>query len=218
MRVAVTGGRGKVARAIIGGLDPSAFDVTVLDLPEHDAADLDQLVAATRGHDALVHCAWAELGATYAARRVNPVNTQLTFNAYEAAAVNGLRRVVLASSNHAHRHDVRDTDGKVRASLPPVPDSPYGAEKVFMEALGRYYAADRGLEVVCIRIGNVNDADRPNDDVPSRWISHADLSRLVASCLTAEVVPGGFQVVYGVSRQDVFDWSNPFGYEPLDGS
>jgi nucleoside-diphosphate-sugar epimerase len=218
VKVAVTGARGNVARVIVAGLDPGTIAVTPLDLPDHDAADLDQLVAATAGHDALVHCAWADLGATYAARRIDPVNTLMTFNAYEAAARNGVRRVVMASSNHAHRHDVRDTDGKVRASIPPVPDSPYGAEKVFMEALGRYYAAERGLEVVCIRIGNVNREDQPNDDVPSRWISHADLGRLVTCCLTSDVVPDGFQIVYGVSRQDTFDWSNPFGYEPVDGS
>lgn len=128
----------------------------------------------------------------------------------------------MASSNHAHRHDLRDTDGKIRASInPPVPDSPYGAEKVFMEALGRYYATHDDLGVVCLRIGNVNAEDKrqansPED--PTRWMSHADFGRFVTLCLEAESVPNNFQILYGVSKQPVFDWSNSFGYEPQDSA
>lgn len=200
-------------------LDAGQFEITALDLPNHDVSNLDQLIEAMWGHDAILHFAWAGLRENYMYGRIDPVNTQMIFNAYQAAVVNRIPRVIMASSNHAHRHDIRDSDGKIRASInPPVPDSPYGAEKVFMESLGRYYAHDKGLEVVCIRIGNVNDQDEPNTDIPSRWMSHADFGRLVMACLVAPEVPDNFQIVYGVSRQQVFDWSNPFGYEPQDSS
>jgi nucleoside-diphosphate-sugar epimerase len=218
VKIAITGGAGQIGQALIANLDPGRFEITSLDLPDHDVSDLEHLVEATKGQDALLHFAWANLGATYGARRIDPRNNQMTFNVYRAAVTNGVTRVLMASSNHAHRHDLRDTDGRVRASIEPaVPDSPYGAEKVFMEALGRYFAHEHGLDVICLRIGNVNRADVPNQDAPPRWLSHADLGRLVTACLLAERVPDHFQIVYGVSRQDVFDWSNPFGYEPQDG-
>lgn len=217
MKIAITGANGKVGRALISELDPAKFEITALDLPEHDASNLERLVDATKGQDTILHFAWAALSDNFQSGKIDPVNNQMTYNVYKAAVVNKIPRVIMASSNHAHRHDLRDTDGKIRASInPPVPDSPYGAEKVFMEALGRYYAHDHGLEVVCIRIGNINDEDKPNSDTPSRWISHADFGRLVTACLT-HTVPDNFQIVYGVSKQDVFDWSNPFGYEPQDG-
>lgn len=218
MKIAITGANGKVGRALMAELDPAKFEITALDLPEHDASNLEQLIEATKDQDAILHFAWAALGDNFQSGKIDPVNNQMTYNVYKAAVTNKIPRVIMASSNHAHRHDLRDTDSKIRASInPPVPDSPYGAEKVFMEALGRYYAHDHGLEVVCIRIGNINDEDKPNSDTPSRWISHADFGRLVTACLVSKEVPNNFQIIYGVSKQEVFDWSNPFGYEPQNG-
>lgn len=219
MKIAVTGANGKVGRALISKLDPAQFKVTPIDLPEYDVSNLEHLIEVTKGHDAILHFAWDTLRDNFGKETIDPINNLMTFNCYRAALLNHIPRVIMASSNHAHRHDLRDTDGKIRASInPPVPDSPYGAEKVFMEALGRYYAHDHSLEVVCIRIGNINDDDKPPAANPSRWLSHADFGRLVTACLNADEVPDNFQIVYGVSRQEVFDWSNPFGYEPEDSS
>src|SRR3990167_2096377 len=211
MKIAITGAKGVVGTALINNLDPKKFDVTPIDLPEYDASDQGQLVEDTKGHDALVHLAWKSLRDNYSSGSIDTMNDQMLFNAYQAAVINKIPRVIMASSNHAHRHDIRDKDGMIRSSIePPVPDSPYGAEKVFMEALGRYFARDHGLEVICLRIGNINDEDKPNSDVPNRWISHADFGRLVTACLTANEVPESFQTIYAVGRQDVFDWANPF--------
>lgn len=220
MKVAITGARGVVGSALINKLDRRKFVAVPLDLPEHDASNLDDLVKATAGCDAIVHLAWTTKSDNFGEQTINPVNNLMTFNAYQAAVHNKVPRVIMAGSNHAHRHDMPDADGKIRASIePPVPDSPYGAEKVFMEALGRFFAAAHGLEVICIRIGNVNIEDRPEPDSPTNpqhWLSHADLGRLVGCCLEAKTVPENFQIVYGVSGQERFDWSNPFGYVPQD--
>lgn len=47
MKVAITGAGGKVGQALIGQLDPEKFDVTQLDLPEHDSSNLEDLIQAT---------------------------------------------------------------------------------------------------------------------------------------------------------------------------
>jgi nucleoside-diphosphate-sugar epimerase len=219
VKIAITGANGVVGRALISKLDPKETDITPLDLPDYDISHLDLLTDMTKGHDAILHFAWATKQDNFKSGNIDTINDQMIYNIYKAALSNNIPRVIMASSNHAHNHDLRDSDGKVRASInPPIPDSPYGAEKVFMEALGRFYVHSHGLEVVCIRIGNINQEDKPNSDVPSRWMSHADFKQLVLACLNAKTIPDGFQIVYGVSRQSVFDWSNPFGYEPRDGA
>ena len=105
----------------------------------------------------------------------------------------------------------------------PTPDSPYGANKCMIEALGRYYAHAKDLEVICIRFGGVNRDDQPPASPPSErqvWFSQQDCASLIASCLQAENIPNGFAIVYGISANDglVQDLSNPFGWEPNDGS
>ena len=193
MKIAITGAKGIVGSALIKQLDPQAFTITPLDLPEHDISKLDDLVAATAGHDAIIHLAWSKLRDNFGLNTIDPVNDLMLFNAYQAAVANKIPRVIMASSNHAHRHDMRDSDGRIRASIqPPVPDSPYGAEKVFMEALGRFFANTHGLEVICIRIGNVNPEDKPKPSTatdPLRWLSHRDLGRLVTVSYTHLTLP-----------------------------
>jgi len=216
MKIAVTGAKGVVGQAFISNANPS-LEIVELDLPDSDVSNLDYLIKSTSGCDAIVHCAWDGLKDNFTSGSIDSVNTVMIFNVYKAAITNGIPKVIMSSSNHAHNHDLRDSDGKIRPTInPPVPDSPYGAEKVFMEALGRYYAHDHNLQTVCIRIGNINKNDLPNNDKPRRWMSHRDFAQLVTLCIEKQV-PDNFQIVYGVSKQETFDWSNPFGYKPLDG-
>ena len=222
-KVAVTGSKGRVGRSVKENLEGAGYDVIPLDLPEADCSDLSVLVEATKGTDAIIHCAWKDLIENVQNNAIDPLNNLMTVNAYEAAVANGIRRVIMTSSNHAHAHDIRDDDGKIRITTQPegVPNNPYGAEKLFMEALGKYFARERGLEVICWRIGNLNDEDRPkpsSPENPQRWLSKRDLGRLATACLSAEEVPDNFQTLYAVSRQEVFDWTNVFGYEPLDSA
>lgn len=220
MKIAITGAKGVVGKAIIDHLDPAEFEIVSIDLPEHDVKDLDDLIKMTAGCDAIIHSAWVTSTDNFRIEDIDLANVQMILNVYKAAKANG-SRLIMASSNHAQRHDMRDTDGKIRASIQPAtPDSPYGAEKIFLEALGRYYSVTHDLEVICIRIGTVTEDDKPippsTPKDPSRYWSHADVGRLVTCCLNAETIPDNFQVVYGVSNQPVFDWTNPFGYVPQD--
>ena len=68
------------------------------------------------------------------------------------------------------------------------------------------------------KIGNINEADQPRTDHPSRWLSHRDWGQLVTKALTCDFLAGHFEVMYGVSQQPTFDWQNSFGYEPRDSS
>jgi uronate dehydrogenase len=200
----------------VGGL---AHVVTEFDLPESDARSLEQLTDAAMGHDALVHLAWNTTSENSGNGNIDFDNALMAFNAYRAAEQASVRRVVMASSVHADA-TTHPAEGLLVASAISTPGSPYGASKLFVEALGRYYA-DRGLEVVVVRFGGVDrrvsDRDFGIRSGPHPWwLSHADCVALVDACLTAPAVPGRYAAFYGVSDNErrVHDITNPFGWVP----
>jgi uronate dehydrogenase len=216
VKVLITGSAGRIGQVLVRGL---AHDVTEFDLPECDARSLEHLTEAAMGHDALVHLAWNTTSENFANDNVDFDNALMAFNAYRASERTQVRRVVVASSVHADAPNGQ-SEGLLVASALPTPDSPYGASKVFVEALGRHFA-DRGLEVVVVRFGgvdrHVSERDFGNGTGPSpEWLSHADCVALVDACLTAPVVPGRYAAFYGVSdnRGRVHDIANPFGWVP----
>lgn len=180
------------------------------------------MALATRGVDALVHFAWKDLINNVKANTKDPINLAMVRNAYEAAVQNGIKRVIMGSSNQAHGYDIVDPDGRIRPSTQPdTPTNVYGNEKLEMEAMGREYAQEHGLEVVCLRIGNTNQADIPKpttDGRPQRWLSKRDLAQLVMKSLMADKNPGDFEIIYGVSKGSAFSWENNVGYVPIDSA
>jgi len=180
-----------------------------------DLARLDHMLRATKGVDAIVHLGgYSVEGAWEDILRANLIGC---YNVFEAARLNGVTRVLFATSNHAvgfYRRD-RMIDHRVYIK----PDSRYGVSKVFGEALGSLYADKYGMEVFCMRIGNVNPEpiDRRRLSI---WISPRDMAQLVT---TGVEHPGiRFEIVYGVSnnRRSWYDNSNAarLGYRALDDS
>jgi uronate dehydrogenase len=180
-----------------------------------DCASLRDMLRVTKGVDAVVHLGGFSVeGSWETILRANIVGT---YNVFEAAQRNGVRRAVFASSNHAVGFYERDET--IDHRVYPRPDSRYGVSKVFGEALGSLYAYKYGMEVVCLRIGNVNP--RPMDKRRlSIWLSPRDLAQLVSIAVDR---PGiRFEIVYGVSgnRRSWYDNANAerLGYKPQDDS
>jgi uronate dehydrogenase len=180
-----------------------------------DCATLRDMLRVTSGVDAVVHLGGFSVeGPWETILRANIVGT---YNTFEAARRNGVRRMVFATSNHAV--GFYDRDETIDHRVYPRPDSRYGVSKVFGEALGSLYADKYGMEVVCIRIGNVNP--RPMDKRRlSIWLSPRDLAQLVSIAIDR---PGiRFEIVYGVSgnRRSWYDNANAerLGYAPEDDS
>ena len=101
-------------------------------------------------------------------------------NVYWAALKKGVPRVIMASSVHAD--DFRGKHSKLlTVDKYPSPTSPYGAHKVFMEAMEKYYST-RGLEVACIRFGATGhgkDLNVLGVDGKVLWFSDGDCVSLV---------------------------------------
>ena len=180
-----------------------------------DVTRLDDMLDVTRGVQAIVHLGGIPVEADWPA--IRDVNIDGTYNVYEAARLNGVKRIIFATSNHAVGFYRRDET--IDHRVYPKPDSRYGVSKAFGEALGSLYADKYGLEIFNIRIGNVNP--KPVDKRRlSIWISPRDLAQLVSIGIDHPDIR--FEIVYGISanKRAWYDNSNAarLGYRPVDES
>lgn len=180
-----------------------------------DIANMKDMLRVTKGVDAVLHLGGQSGEAPF--ERILQANIVGFYNTLEAARQNGVKRFLVATSNHAvgfYRCD-QTIDHRVY----PKPDSRYGVSKVFNEALASLYADRYGMEMFCMRIGNVNRApiDRRRLAI---WISGRDMAQLVGIGVDHPDIR--FEVVYGISdnKRTWFDNSNAhrLGYRPRDKS
>jgi uronate dehydrogenase len=227
--VLITGAAGRIGTWLRGGLPERGWAVRSLDVvpitetrpgEEQVVADVTDLTAMSRvaeGADALVHLAGIATESTWPA--ILHDNIDGTYVALEAARRAGIRRVVLASSNHATGFTPRPGSGQLlkEEDAPPRPDTYYGVAKVTMEALGSLYVDRYGMDVVCLRIGSAF-AEPTTTRQLSTWLSPADTVSLVDAALRAP--DPGFAVVWGVSANTRNWWdltaARALGYEPQD--
>ena len=167
-----------------------------------------------QGVSAIVHLAAVPVEDAW--EPILKANIEGCYNVFEAARQVGVRRVVFASSNHAMGFYERSQTIGVETSVRP--DSRYGVSKAFGEALGALYACKYGLNMLCIRIGNV--APEPVDKRRlSIWISPRDLAQLMCLGIDRDL---GYEIVYGMSDNERAWWDNSnavrLGYRPQDRS
>ena len=178
-----------------------------------DIAKMSDMLRVTKGVDAIVHLGGFSVeGPWDMILRANIIGC---YNLFEAARRNGVKRVLFASSNHATGFYRRDE--KIDHRVYPKPDSRYGVSKAFGEQIGSLYADKYGMQVLCMRIGNVTVAP-PDKRRLSNWISPRDFARLVSVGIDH---PGiRFEIVYGVSAntRSWYDNANAvrLGYQPQD--
>ncbi len=240
----ITGGRGLIGAILTRELADEHEIVEIdtrragiLRSRSGDMRDLDAVQQTFDGCDAVIDLA-ADSRADAGWSSVYGTNVLAAYNCFEASRQAGVKRVVFASSNHvtglyerehpysaivAGRYgDVdRDTIPYIGPEHPIRPDGLYGVGKAFGEAVGRLYAEEHGLSVVCLRIGTVNSADRPTSARHfSTLLTHADLVRLVRAALAA---PSDTQyaIVYGVSANTWRFWDlesarTSIGFAPRD--
>lgn len=227
--VLLTGAAGGLGTLMRGLLPAYGYELRLLDvLPipgEPDAitadlADKDALREAVRGVDAVLHLAGISLEASF--DKILKANIEGTYNLYEAARQEGVRRIVFASSNHAVGFTPRPQgadDPLIPVGTAHRPDTFYGLSKAFGEDLAQFYWDRHGLETVSVRIGSCF-LEPTSVRMLSIWLSPGDGARLFHAALTAERV--GHSVVYGSSANTRLWWdlssARALGYEPRDDS
>ena len=225
-RILITGAAGTIGSALreglrgryalrlsdIAPLAPARADEEIV---RADLTDLAAMEAAMQGVDCVVHLGAVPGEDTW--DKILPNNVIGTWNVFEAARRQGVRRVVYASSHHAigfyRRARVIDQ------TVVPRPDGVYGVSKVFGEAVGRLFADKHGLSVAALRIGAFRD--KPTDRrLMHVWLSPRDAVQLVSCCIDAPDYH--FIVVYGVSDNTRNRYRNVgldfLGYRPQDNA
>jgi uronate dehydrogenase len=224
--VLITGAAGDVAthlrrelagryRLRLSDLKPVAGLASAEEYMRADIASMEEVNPIVRGVDAIVHLGGFSVEGPWDA--ILQANIMGFYNVLEAARAAGVKRFLVATSNHAVGFYRRDET--IDHRVYPKPDSRYGVSKVFNEAMASLYADKYGMEIFNIRIGNVNP--RPVDKRRlSIWLSPRDLAQLVTIGIEHPEVR--FEIVYGVSgnRRSWYDNSNAarLGYKPQDDS
>jgi uronate dehydrogenase len=178
-----------------------------------DISKMAHAVKITKGVDAIVHLGGYSVEGPW--KEILEANIVGCYNVFEAARRNRVKRIVFATSNHAVGFYRRDQTIDHRVYV--APDSRYGVSKVFGEALASLYAHKYGVEVFCMRIGNVNPEPIDKRRL-SIWLSPRDLAQLVSIGIDHPDIR--FEIVYGVSgnARSWYDNSNAMrlGYRPRD--
>lgn len=258
-RVLVTGASGYIASQLVPALrerfdltltdaaaptraSDYAADVVVCDLMSEDRSDYDRLF---EGQDAVVHLAYrrSSAGGVYGDAvpqldrfDVELANVRMANNVYRSGYDAGVRRVVMASSNHAadwYEHSLvhRGKKEMVYPDEMPLSDNFYGWSKAAYELLGHPYACGvfgRQLEVVQVRIGNPRNpvadevVQQPSEQHGGTGVSaykralgahfsERDLQQLFLRALETERIENEhgvpWQIVYGISGNTRAFWS-----------
>jgi nucleoside-diphosphate-sugar epimerase len=262
--VLVTGAAGYIASYLLPAFRPK-YDLRLVDVRTTDGKgrsvagvqvrdvsnprDLDANRDLFRGVGAVVHLAFLRPRGRAAADRyfAERGNVDMAYAIYQLALDEGVRRVVVASSNHAADFYEAPLRAKqldlIYPDAPrPLSDNYYGWAKEAYEHLGFVYASGtlgRALEVVQIRIGAPRDLaitsfvdERRHDPLTlhrdlGMWVSPRDLAQLFVRSIDtpsiADELGVPFQVFYGISDNTRTAWSianarRVIGYAPSDNS
>jgi uronate dehydrogenase len=226
-RILLTGAAGGLGKVLRQTLKENCHYLRTSDIADYGPAyeweeivrvDLSDEQAMNRlltDVDAVVHMGGISLDGPF--MPIMKANILGAYNLYEAARLNGVKRIVFASSNHVTGFYKQSET--INASHPPRPDGHYGLSKAFGEDLSRFYYDRFQIETACVRIGSSFEKPRDRRMLAS-WLSYQDLHRLITACLTTPVL--GHSIVFGVSNNSVVWYDNSqakhIGYLPLDSS
>lgn len=154
------------------------------------------------------------------------LNYKLPQNLYmEAEKSESVKRIIFASSIHAS--DAYPDNVQVKTADPARPNDLYGVSKIFLEGLASYYAFEKGIESIGIRIGDYKSPGEgvdPEADFYSRgkFFTYRDMNHLIDCCLKAELEEP-YLLVNGISnnsfpRLDIDQARVKLGYQPQDNA
>ncbi len=236
-KVLITGAAERIGRVLRDGLK-DRYDIRILfnrsvtdttpdeEVFQGNVTELAKMEEAVDGCDAVIHMAGnPSTKATF--EEVQEANSLGTHNIYEACVRKGCPRVIFASTNHVTGMHEKEKSGPIytTSEMPVRPDSFYGASKAHGESLGRYYADNHGLAVICLRIGSFQPIEkvknRDSDRILSSWLSYKDTVQLCWRGIEAEDVT--FGIYYGISGNtraywDIQNAREELGYEPIDNA
>jgi nucleoside-diphosphate-sugar epimerase len=180
-KVMVTGGIGMVGKEVVRSLLANGCQVKLIDrlpappsgeqaVPEIDSGaaayascdvnDFTALREQVRGCDSIIHLAALPQPSMGTPEVVFKINVEGTFNVFQAAAEEGIQRVVQASSINAVGlyYGVKEVDPlyfPIDEDHPPFTTDAYSFSKQMVEEIGRYFWRREGISSVSLRLPGV---------------------------------------------------------------
>ncbi|MDD3072401.1 MAG: NAD(P)-dependent oxidoreductase [Candidatus Pacebacteria bacterium] len=225
-RIIITGSRGSLGKILQKELQ-DIFDLVCIDKkPDREETialditnDYEKFRNILKGNDVIIHLAWDALE-DFPSENIVQQNKVMAENVYRAAVEKNTSRVIIASSVHANDYSRVPTGTYLSPKSECWPDTPYGATKIYIEHLGRYYSRKHDIEVICIRFGGVNERNeiRFNEDplYDKVLLYKEDFVQLIRMCIEVKKVPDNFAVFYAVSNMKgrVHSLDNFLGWKP----
>jgi nucleoside-diphosphate-sugar epimerase len=182
-RILVTGGSGKAGAWVVRDLLERGYDVTNVDLQPSkeirtyrvDLTDLGQTTGLVAGKDAILHLAAIPWAGEHAPEVVFRNNVMSTFNILQAAALLGVKKVVLTGSESVLGfpfafQPITPRYLPIDEAHPSLAQDAYGLSKMMVEELGRgFVRRDPSLSVTTLHLSYVL---RPEDyvrELRSAW-------------------------------------------------
>lgn len=170
MKVAITGGSGKLGRWILRHFLERGYEVRNIDrhFPEYvegrglyvDLNNLGEVYGALAGCEAVVHAAAIPVAYRYPNEVTFSNNTLGTYNVLEAASSLGMERAVISSSESSYGlpFAVRPLEPRyvpMDEDHPQLVQDAYGLSKIVNEQTADTINRRTGMQVVSFRLGNV---------------------------------------------------------------
>ena len=139
-----------------------------------------------------------------------------SYNVWESARRNNVKRIIYASSIHAV--GMYSKTKTITPSTHHKPDGFYGLSKCFSEDLAKMYFDKNGIEAVCLRIATCAPVTTARS--LTSWLSYDDLVLLVTRAIDS--ISTEFSIIYGVSNNDRKNIDNSeaghLGFLPQDNA
>jgi len=246
-RVLVTGAAGRIASRVIPLLG-KPFDLRLTDsqpvtappfpFERADLLESEQVARVTRGVDAIVHLAIASRSNFKFGRAALTdkeereehsfhlesidVNVKGTCNLFRAATLAGVGQIVYVSSLTVVLGN--PPPDWLTEGMPVRPLGVYGCTKLFGEQLGEFYARERGLRVVCLRLGQPYPFGIPHEKerkfTPSgrgTLLGFEDIAQAIECALCATHIQFGVYHIVSESpwrKVDIAAAARDLGYVP----
>jgi nucleoside-diphosphate-sugar epimerase len=180
MHILITGGLGRVGKVVTERLVQKGDDVRVIGIEADphmqgieyvtcDILDYAHVREQVKGIDAIIHLAAIPSPRSNPGQETFQVNAAGTFNVFEAAADEGIKRIVQASSINAvgcawSAKDIQAHYFPIDEAHPSFTTDAYSFSKQVIEEIGDYYWRRAGISSVAMRFPAVWPADYVNSE------------------------------------------------------
>ncbi|MFC5530551.1 NAD-dependent epimerase/dehydratase family protein [Cohnella yongneupensis] len=229
--IAVTGGSGKLGVWVIEELQRQGYTVISLDEKRSDRlsckqvkvelSNLGHVVSGIQGAEGVVHLAAIPAPIIYTHDYIFDNNVMATYNVLEAAALLGIKKVVIGSSESAYGFawspkPFAPNYLPVDEDHPLLPHECYGLSKIVGEQTGAMFHRRTGMQVMALRYSTIYT---PNDYAglsladagrykKTMW-SYIDIRDAATATLASlESDAGGFHALNITADDTLSDWES----------